>query len=384
MANQDALYSTSAGVILEGCAFKGTYFTEIDELLMRLYYLYRRSKRWRELKAVYKMLKRNEVKPSRAQGTRWIDHRRKALNCLATNYQCVVTQFEEQATGQRRDLPAADAAKIISYLKLLKSCKFVLPMALYQDLVDNMAEVSLEFQRDVLPLSSVRTSVVLAEASLRRKRITPGPHLRPVLAAVNEANGKGTFLFNGVELQARSTEPFKRQTTDIINTIVSCIGTRFSSYKDDPVIMATEILDPSNYPSDPEALLDYGLDEVQTISDHFKPLLLKKGCDVTKIEKEWMKAKQDIKKHHQKEQFLPPWRKMLLEKSGKYPNLIHLIRIILVFPVATSQVEHQCSYIKPFLGDWRLSLKASTIEDLLRILYVHRALNQSSSTLHRL
>lgn len=29
MANQDALYSTSAGVILEGCAFKGTYFTEV-------------------------------------------------------------------------------------------------------------------------------------------------------------------------------------------------------------------------------------------------------------------------------------------------------------------------------------------------------------------
>lgn len=119
------------------------------------------------------------------------------------------------------------------------------------------------------------------------------------------------------------------------------------------MIMATEILDPSNYSSDSEALLNYGLDEVQTISDHFKPLLLKKGCDVIKIEKEWMKAKQDIKKHHQKEQFLPLWRKMLLEKSGKYPNLIHL----LVLPVATSQVERQFSYIKRFLGNWRLSLK---------------------------
>ena len=336
---------------------------------MRLYYLYKRSpKRWRELKAVAKVLKTNVVKQSRGQGTRWIDHRRKALNCLATNYQCVATQFEEQATGQRKDVPAADAAKMKEYLKLLKSCKFVLHMALYQDLVDDMAGVSLESQRDDLPLSSVRTSVMLAEASLRRKRTSPGPHLRPVLAAVNEAtaNGKSTFLFNGVELQARPTDPFKRQTIAIINSIVSCIGNRFSSFKEDPVIMATEIIDPSSYPSEPEALLDYGLDEVQTITDHFKSLLLKKGCDVTKIEREWMKAKQDIQKHHQKEQFLPLWKKMLL-KSDKYPNLLHLIRIILVLPVATSQVERQFSFIKRFLGDWRLSLKASTIEDLLRI-----------------
>ncbi|PIK58889.1 putative zinc finger protein [Apostichopus japonicus] len=209
MANQDALYSTSAGVILEGCAFKGTYFTEIDELLIRLYYLYRRSQR-------------------------------------------------------------------------------------------------------------VRTSVVLAEASLRRKRTTPGPHLRPVLAAVNEANGKGTFLFNGVELQARSTEPFKRQTTDIINTIVSCIGTRFSSFKDDPVIMATEILDPSNYPSDPEALLDYGLDEVQTISDHFKPLLLRRDVMSPKL-----KGVDEGKARHQKTSSEGAVSPPLEEDAGPEPELFN-------------------------------------------------------------
>ena len=83
-------------------------------------------------------------------------------------------------------IPAADAAKMKGYLK---SCKFVLHMALYQDLVDDMADLSLEFQRDELPLSAVRSSVVVAQVALRRKKMTPGPHLRPVLAAVNEAVG---------------------------------------------------------------------------------------------------------------------------------------------------------------------------------------------------
>ena len=340
--------------------------------MMRLYYLYRRSpKRWRELKAVAEMLKKNVVKPSRSQGTRWIDHRRKALACLAKNYQCVATQFEEQATGQRKDIPAADAAKMKGYLKLLKSCKFVLHMALYQDLVDDMADLSLQFQRDDLPLSAVRSSMVLAQVALRRKRTTPGPHLRPVLAAVNEAVGdetRSTFFFQGVELEAKPTEPFSRQTTVIVDNIISCIGNRFSNFQDDPVIMATEILDHTNYPSDdPEALIEYGLDEVQTICDHFKPLLTQKGCDLMKVEREWINIKIDIKKHHKNEHFLPLWKKMLVEKAHKYPNFMHLVRIILVLPVATSQVERQFSFIKRFLGDWRLSLKASTIEDLLRI-----------------
>ncbi|PIK60678.1 putative zinc finger protein [Apostichopus japonicus] len=173
---------------------------------VRLYYLYRRTpRRWRELKAVAKILKSNVVKPSRAQGTRWIDHRRKELHCLATNYQFVATQLEEQASGQWRDVPPADAAKMKGYLKLLKSCKFVLPMALYQDLVDDITEVSLEFQRDDLPLSSVRTSVVLAEASLRRKRTTPGSHLQ----------GSKFTLFHYPE------------NSKIMNRTPSCLGSLF-------------------------------------------------------------------------------------------------------------------------------------------------------------
>ena len=151
-------------------AFKDTYFEQIDELMMRLYYLYRRSpKGWRELKTVAGILKEHVLKPSRSQGTRWIDHRRKALTCLATNYHSIATQFEEQATGERKDIPAANAAKMKGYLKLMKSFKFVLHLVLYQDLLDDLAEVSLEFQRDDLSLFAVRSSVMLSQASIRKK-----------------------------------------------------------------------------------------------------------------------------------------------------------------------------------------------------------------------
>lgn len=56
------------------------FFTKIDELLMRLYSLYRRSpQKWRELRAIREALEELVVKPACSQGIRWIDHRRRAV-----------------------------------------------------------------------------------------------------------------------------------------------------------------------------------------------------------------------------------------------------------------------------------------------------------------
>ena len=80
-----------------------------------------------------------------------------------------------------------------------------------------------------------------------------------------------------------------------------------------------------------------------------------------------IKIKDDIIRHHKREKFLPLWRKMLVETQYKYPNFLHIIRILLVCPVSTAQVECQFSSFRRILGDWHLKLKTGTIEDLLRI-----------------
>ena len=318
------------------------------------------------------VLKTNVVKPVRAQG-RWIDHRRKALQCLATNYQALVAQFEDVASGQHKDIAATDVAKVKGYLMKLKSAKFLLHMSLYRDLVEDMADPSLSFQKDDVPVSDIRTHILLALAALKRHLEAPGPHLRPLVTAVNEAIEKesGQFLWYSVEINIYpyhgGLAAFTKQVTEIVNDIISCIGDRFSSFTDHPVLKASDILDRVSYPTDQNALLEYGNEDVATIVDHFRPLLEIKGCNTAQVQREWIKIKDDIIRHHRREQFLPLWRKMLTEKQHKYPNVLHIIRILLVCPVSTAQVERQFSSIKRILGDWRLKLKTSTIEDLLRI-----------------
>ena len=109
--------------------------------------------------------------------SRWIDHRRKAVSCLAnSNYRSIVTHLQS-----RQDEASPEREKIRAMLRLLTSEKFVLNMALYQDLLSALADLSLQFQGDQLPLSSVRSSILAAQAALQKQTEKPGPYLRPVL-----------------------------------------------------------------------------------------------------------------------------------------------------------------------------------------------------------
>lgn len=337
--------------------------------------MYRRSaKRWRELKAVGEVLHEHVVKPARSQGTRWIDHRRKALSCLVTNYKSLVMQFEEKSTGLRKDISPIDAATMKGYLRQLKSVKFILFVGYYRDIVEEMAELSLIFQAEganEVPISQVRNNVDMAQATLMRRLESPGTHAHDILAIIaassEEESNKINYKDVEITLVQRDVTFCSTVANETINKIITCTNRRFSSLIEDPVVQAMDIFDRTNFPADPEALLRYGFDELHIITEHFRPLLELNGCDISCIEREWIKIKDDIVKHHKHDKMIPLWQKMINDKNDKYPNFLHLAKITLVCPVSTSQVERQFSFIKRFLGDWRTRLNVSTIEDLLRI-----------------
>ncbi|KAJ8036989.1 hypothetical protein HOLleu_17687 [Holothuria leucospilota] len=146
--------------------------------MMNFYYMYHRSaKKWNELKAVSEILGEDILKPVRAQGTPWIDHRRKALRTLDRDYVCQVAHFQDVASGVRTDIPAGDVAKMKGYLMKMTSHEFVLHLAFYQDLVEDLAELSVSLQADNLALSAVRTNIEATTVELRTKLTKPGPRL---------------------------------------------------------------------------------------------------------------------------------------------------------------------------------------------------------------
>lgn len=350
------------------------FLIQIDDLMQQIYTFYRRSpKRWSELQKVASVLENAVVKPVRCVGTRWIDDRRRALTCMMTNYQSIVTLFEEQASGERSDIPSTDQSKIKGMLKILKSFKTVYYMSFYQDILEVLAALSRDFQRDDLPISEVRKHILLAQSSLDMQTRSPGPYLQKILDSINSAgvaeDGGDSVYFHNIKIDiiGGSETTYQRQITLVLNDLVSAIADRFCDFSD-KVLLATEVFDPAKFALEElDELLEYGVAEVKLLTKHFQELMETKGCDVNKVLGEWQHLKLETSKAAKKDSFLGFWEKVLKTKKKDYPNLLHLVRIILVLPVSTAFVERTFSSIKRFQGDFRLSLNTDTLEDLLRV-----------------
>ncbi|XP_063970390.1 zinc finger protein 862-like [Lytechinus pictus] len=116
-------------------AYKNSYFSsEINSVLTSYASFYRRSpKRLRELSDMADLLEEKIHRPTRVDGTRWLDHRRRALSAFEKNYPSVVAHMNEIGSGERSDVKGEDVSKARGMVKKITSLKFLLHMALYID-----------------------------------------------------------------------------------------------------------------------------------------------------------------------------------------------------------------------------------------------------------
>ena len=63
----------------------------------------------------------------------------------------------------------------------------------------------------------------------------------------------------------------------------------------------------------------------------------------------------------------PFWKEMFTDYLDRFPNLLMLAEICLVFPVQTACCEHGNSCLAPIMTVWRSSLNADTLEALMHI-----------------
>ena len=141
-------------------AMKGTYFNQVDEMLLRIYYLYKRSpKKLRELAEIHDLVKQSiefdasGVKPIKASGTRWIAHKIGALKKLLDKYSIYILHLENLCSD--KSYPEKDRAKFKGYLKQWQSTKMLLHIAFYIDVLEPVKILSLSLQKkEVDPVNS--------------------------------------------------------------------------------------------------------------------------------------------------------------------------------------------------------------------------------------
>ena len=102
-------------------AFISPLFSAIENLLLHLYYLYEKSpKKSRDLAAIIEDLKdifsfpKGGNLPVRCQGTRWVSHKRKALQQVLDRYRAYIAHLI--ALTEDRSIKAEDRERCRGYL----------------------------------------------------------------------------------------------------------------------------------------------------------------------------------------------------------------------------------------------------------------------------
>lgn len=143
-------------------AFKSTILNEIREMLMRLFYLYKKSlkllRSLRELSESISELTDNDdaelivkdnilsdagIIPLKSYGTRWIAHLISAIKRAVKNFGLYLSSIESATVEYRKD-----KAKRTGYINKWKQYKYALCMGFFIQMLSPMQELSLTWQRD--------------------------------------------------------------------------------------------------------------------------------------------------------------------------------------------------------------------------------------------
>ena len=221
-------------------AFKSTYMDRVIEMLISIYYFYKGSaKRFKEAEDIAELLGEHFLKPEKANGTRWVDHKLRATAKLIENWPIIVTQMENYAEDKSNK--AEDRAKVRGYLTQLKQHKMVLYMGFVKDVLNEVAKISLLFQREDITVYSAVTKLQSAQTSLRGLIDNDGPSVTEIKAQIREGKFHDFQLLNLLPDDTLAND--RRRITQ---SVLDCMSLRLENLTTDDIFLACNAFDHKN------------------------------------------------------------------------------------------------------------------------------------------
>ena len=182
-------------------ALASPLFKSIEEMLLRLYYLYEKlPKKIRQLgdivndlKEVFEFPTGGNI-PVRSQGSRWISHKRKALQCVVDRYGAYITHLT--ALTKDASLRSEDRERFKGYLRKWMQYRTIFGCALYVDILKPASILSLSLQGSgldiVLGIKNILKSVT-ALKNLAKQDPLEWPTVKLLLGRIKEADGETSY-----------------------------------------------------------------------------------------------------------------------------------------------------------------------------------------------
>ena len=209
--------------------------------------LYQTSpKKYCELKRVAEAYGETIPKPTKAYGTRWIDHKLRAMQIALDHYGPLIHHIESLL---QTDLQPKWRAQLSGFLKCWKHASLPLSMSIYLDVLSPLRNMSLSFQKDfhdpvkVLPWiqdftwNMAKLQLIEDSWDSPNSIMTTYKFLRQIIEKESENDRKIWYFYQDAKFKKFqiSKNNFKENYIEAIRNITACMEERFSNLYESPL-----------------------------------------------------------------------------------------------------------------------------------------------------
>ena len=372
-------------------AFTSVLFKDIEEMLLRLYYLYEKSpKKVRELgeivedlRHVFEFPKGGDV-PIRSQGSRWIDHKRKALQRVVDRYGAYIAHLTTLAEDP--SVKPDDRAKLNGYLKKWMQFKIIFGCALYVDVLKAPSLLSQSLQSSELDIVLAMKSILKSASALSSlagldpvewptvclllKRIKndgmdklyQGSVLKDFKQSIQQKCAQDA-LNDLTALEEKMRERLAWSDTKLLRSLLVFLETQSWMKR------SGEIVDPAAVTEKDCSIMEFK-DAIEHISNHFRLPLEAKGVSICSLSDEVEEIVEYARSYLDLSgtEFKKIWYTLFTcSDARKWPNMLSLFQLAFCLPFSNGRVEQMFSCLKAVKTDRRTALNNDTLNDLLEV-----------------
>ena len=302
------------------------------------------------------------LKPRKANGTRWVQHRLMTTRALLSSYPVLVAHLESMAVD-----PTHDRAKAKGLLNLITSFKFIVHVLLFQEILAPLARLSLAWQRDAVEMPQMIAAEKCLKDALERLSVVDAENPSSVDKLMNESHS-ADVSYKEVKLSqaAKGAAFFTRHRASYVENVKECCEDRFCLEDTTKIFNCVTVLDTNLRPKDHDELLEHGDAKIRMAASHFAQVI-GPDVDTNALVREWHELKV-FGAANMKGQ--PPehiWMKVHVFYADRYPCVARIIHIPRVLPFSNALVERCFSTMNKIKTDWRASLDTATLDMLIRI-----------------
>ena len=355
-------------------ALKGTTFDDINEMLLRLYYLYEKSpKKCRELEDIIADLRDcmcfddAGVKPVRASGSRWVAHKLSAMKRVISKFGAYTNHLA--ALSEDPSVRSADRAKLKGYHKKWIEAKYILGCALFVDLLSPCSVFSKSMQSDEIDILGALTGLLKTLKEINKLGSMPldqWPTYAATMRKITEEDDSKVYQCQELKHFSAAVSLYSAKYGDYASRVTRCIKSRLSW--SDMELMRDIIFMLSTHGWEKALEEDNDMAAIDRLVQRFTIPLQGAAVDTEEVVKEFSEmisyATQyialSVLHYHS-----VWWRLFHAPCSSEWANVLVLAQLLFSLPASNGKLERVFSLLGVIKVNKRSLLSNDTLDDLL-------------------